>query len=382
MTSVPAGARIGAEAGGESGLRRRLRVGFIMSTEVGLKTQLLNWQRGLTEDLGVDPEWVVITWWQDGGFIERLKVVPAAVRTRLRALLQLRRGLNAGPFDALFISADHALWGGYSQLARQPYFMTLDSTILQQYDFGELYGKRPSRYAPIRRQKHQQKEQLYRRATALFPWSEWAAQSLIDDYRVNPHRVHVMPPGVDVEMWSPPEHREEDGTTDILFVGGDFYRKGGDMLLNWARGARGRHWRLHMVTREAVSPPNDRVFIYNGLSSNDERLIRLYRQADLFVLPTRGDCYSIASIEAMACGLPVILSRTGGTGDVIKDGQTGYLIPPGDQDALSDRLNHLVSCPEERIRMGRAARTDVLERYDARKNVARTIAIMREAAQA
>ena len=86
----------------------------------------------------------------------------------------------------------------------------------------------------------------------------------------------------------------------------------------------------------------------------------------------------MAGIEAMATGLPVILSRTGGTGDIIKDGETGYLIGAGDGKALWERLDTLIENPKQRIAMGCAARQDAENRYDASKNVLKTVQVMRE----
>jgi glycosyltransferase involved in cell wall biosynthesis len=201
---------------------------------------------------------------------------------------------------------------------------------------------------------------------------------MIGDYGADAKRVHVIPPGVDVEKWRCPV-RDQSGTTHILFVGGDFQRKGGDLLLDWATKTTRKDWELHIVTRHPFTPTNPHIHVYNGLSPNDPQLTALYRQAHLFALPTRGDCYSLAGIEAMAAGLPVILSRTGGTGDILREGETGYLIGAGDGAALAERLEFLLENPAERVRMGSAAQKDAEDRYDAAKNIRKTVQIMREA---
>ena len=61
------------------------------------------------------------------------------------------------------------------------------------------------------------------------PWSTWTRRSLVEEYGVDPQRVEVVPPGIDLERWAPGERRE--GPPRILFVGGDLYRKGGATLL-------------------------------------------------------------------------------------------------------------------------------------------------------
>lgn len=374
LTSTPADGREPSTA--------LLRVGFVMSTEVGLRTQYLNWRECLPPEANIDPTWAVIDWWQDGGIVERLPLLPRAVKSRLRAQLELRAGLGDQVLDMLFVAIPAVFFGNASWLRRQPYVITLDSTPDQLWTFGDLYGRRPNPVPFAERYKRHTYRHQYQEAAAIFPWSHWAAARLADGYGVDPARLHVMPPGIDLERWTFPE-RPEAGTDGepvrILFVGGDFIRKGGDLLLAWADQTRLTGWELHIVTRDQVRTSNPNVFVHHGLAPNTPALRQLYAQASVFALPTRGDCYSLASIEAMAAGLPVVLAEVGGTGDVIQDGKTGFLIPPGDGRALAARLDDLVSEPSARRQMGRAARLDAEARYDARKNILRTVAIMRAA---
>jgi glycosyltransferase involved in cell wall biosynthesis len=356
---------------------QRLKVGFVMFTEVGLKTQYLNWKHALTPEVGIDPVWIAISWWEEGGSIERLPLVPSGVKARLRGQTQLREGLAQAPFDALFIGSN-MVYVGQRQLKEQPYFITTDVTPKQLHDFGSLYNKLPSKFEFVEAKKEKERRAYYQNARLLFPWSHWAKQSMVEDYGVDPGKAVVMPPGVDIARWAVPT-RTHDGTTHILFVGGDFYRKGGDLLLEWAKQTPKREWQLHLVTRDTVQTDDPRIHVYNGLSPNDPELQRLYAQAHIFALPTRGDCYSLAGIEAMATGLPVILSKTGGTGDIIRDGETGYLIGAGAGDALAERLDYLLENPTAQIEMGQAARQDAELRYDACKNIVQTVQKIRDA---
>ncbi|MEP6754549.1 MAG: glycosyltransferase family 4 protein, partial [Chthonomonadales bacterium] len=219
----------------------------------------------------------------------------------------------------------------------------------------------------------------YRNAAALFPWSNWAADSMINDYGADPSRVHVIPPGVVIDDWATDRSiKNPSEKVHILFVGGEFFRKGGDLLLDWAATTKLKNWHLHLVTQRKVINTDTRVTVHNGLSPNDPALMQLFRDADIFALPTRGDCYSIAAIEAMATGLPVILSLTGGTGDIIRDGVTGYLIEPENVVDLKEKLETLIADPEARFSMGLAARQDVEARYDATRNIQQTLTIMRK----
>jgi glycosyltransferase involved in cell wall biosynthesis len=369
---------------------RPSHIGFVMSTEVGLRTQYLNWRAALERgDMPVLPEWIVIDWWHDNGLLERLPGLPRGAKYALRSRMELREGLAraraSGPLDALFVAATPVFQGQAGLRRRQPYFVTADTTPRQLHAFGDLYGKAPSRFALVEAAKDRERRAIYQGAHALFPWSHWVAASMVQDYGADPARVFVAPPGVDVETWDVPD-RYDDPTRDpghchILFVGGDFQRKGGGLLLEWAKRTASRAWTLHLVTRDKVEAAHPSIHIYNGLSPNDPALVALYRQADLFALPTRGDCYSIAGIEAMASRLPLILGLTGGTGDVVKEGETGYLLDAGSPDALgelTDRLERLIAHPDLRRTMGEAARRDAEDRYDAHKNITRTVCRIRE----
>lgn len=81
--------------------------------------------------------------------------------------------------------------------------------------------------------------------------------------------------------------------------------------------------------------------------------IKVFREADIFVLPSYSEGFSTAILEAMAAGLPVVVTRVGAAPDVIQDNVNGYVIPPGDVDALRDRLERLIVDRDLRLTMGR-----------------------------
>jgi glycosyltransferase involved in cell wall biosynthesis len=88
-------------------------------------------------------------------------------------------------------------------------------------------------------------------------------------------------------------------------------------------------------------------------------------RAQLFVLPsTRGEGLPNAVLEAMAVGLPVVGTDTGGVADAIVEGETGYVVDPGDTDALGTRITELCSDDEKRQQMSKAARTYIREHHD------------------
>ena len=86
--------------------------------------------------------------------------------------------------------------------------------------------------------------------------------------------------------------------------------------------------------------------------------------ADCLVCPSVwAEAAGLVNIEALASGLPVVASAIGGIPEIVSDGTTGFLVPPGDIDALADRLARLLDDPVARLEMATAARADALKRY-------------------
>jgi glycosyltransferase involved in cell wall biosynthesis len=116
----------------------------------------------------------------------------------------------------------------------------------------------------------------------------------------------------------------------------------------------------------------------------DDELPRLYRRARVLVLPSvHHTCYGrevaisellgLSVLEAMASGTPVVCSRLGGLTEVVRDGETGFLVTPGDVDELHDRLATLLRNPGLAARIGRAARDLALQDFTWRACAARCL---------
>ena len=97
---------------------------------------------------------------------------------------------------------------------------------------------------------------------------------------------------------------------------------------------------------------------------------RLLPAIDVFVLTSTSECFPISVLEAMACARPAVCSAVGGIPEVIKDGETGYLVPPKDPPQLAARLVRLLQDPLTARRMGRAARARVEAEFDLDRSVA------------
>jgi len=94
-------------------------------------------------------------------------------------------------------------------------------------------------------------------------------------------------------------------------------------------------------------------------------IARLYLAFDISVLTSLSEGLSIALLESMRSGLPIVATDVGGNGEVVVDGVTGYLVPPRSPQPFADRVVELLQDPERRKKMGAAARREVRERFDS-----------------
>ena len=167
----------------------------------------------------------------------------------------------------------------------------------------------------------------------------------------------------------------------LLFVGGDFARKGGYTLLEAFLNGLDQDFILDIVTkdvslkREFSSVKN--LNIYCDLTPNSPGLKQLFAQANIFVFPTEADCFGIVVSEAMAAGLPVITTDIGGLSEQIEHGVNGLIIPPSDATALAIALRTLKNNPAKIATMAAASRQIVEKRFDARRNYAAVVNLMK-----
>jgi glycosyltransferase involved in cell wall biosynthesis len=208
-------------------------------------------------------------------------------------------------------------------------------------------------------------------AKAYVSWSDWAKQSLVENYGVDAAKVTVLAPGADLALFNPA--RREKSRPRILFVGGDFVRKGGEDLLRVFRQRLRGKAELHLVTGTDVGPEED-VFVYRGLTANSAPLLELFNTADIFALPTKADCLAMVLGEAMGASLPIITTAVGAHAEAVSNGINGFLIDGN--EALGDALETLVDNPHRRKEMGDAGRQIAEERFDAAKNARAILALM------
>jgi glycosyltransferase involved in cell wall biosynthesis len=186
------------------------------------------------------------------------------------------------------------------------------------------------------------------------------------DAGVDPARVVVIPPGVELDRWLLPNRKPGlDGPLRLLFVGGDFERKGGNFLLDLLRTRFHETCMLDIVTRDESVMPSDNVRVHRA-TPNSPELLRLFEAADLFVMPSQAEAFGIAYLEAMASGLPVVAGDSGGVRDIVEDGVTGWVVRPT-IEALAAALDRALDCRAGLPALGRAGRARAERRFDARE---------------
>lgn len=191
--------------------------------------------------------------------------------------------------------------------------------------------------------------------------------------------IETIPNGVDTEMYAPAGRPSAAERCRVLFVGRLTYQKGLDVLMdalsNIAPGVRPHvtlagegDARAHLARKVRGFGLEDDVR-FSGWHDRHE-IPDLYKDADLFVLPSRHEGMSNALLEAMASGLPVIATDIAGNEELVSHGENGLLVPVEDAPALSEALARLAADHSLRKRMGAAARNRIVERYSW-KRVAR-----------
>jgi glycosyltransferase involved in cell wall biosynthesis len=166
----------------------------------------------------------------------------------------------------------------------------------------------------------------------FLPWTTWVRDALVRSYGVSPERCHVTLGPQDLVRWKP-RLRVREPRLRLLFVGNDFERKGGELLLRVYAQDLSDFATLTIVTHDPIAleriPAG--VKVIHGLARDD--LPELFQASDVFVFPTREDMMGLVLAEALAMGLPCIATDLAGIRDLVKDGQTGFLLPYDASDA-------------------------------------------------
>ncbi|HYS72051.1 MAG TPA: glycosyltransferase family 4 protein [Thermoplasmata archaeon] len=209
-------------------------------------------------------------------------------------------------------------------------------------------------------------ERFYlRRTPALIFVSRYVRDHAASHYRLQPRASTVIPNGVDTErLANGGTPREEPaGEPVLLFAGRMLALKGLGTLL---RALARLDSRVHLMLA-GPGDPAPWVGLAQRLGLDGDRcrflgpvphadMPHLYHRADAVVLPSFSESCPMVALEAMASGVPLIAAGVGGVGEIVQDGSTGWLFPPGDVDGLVDRIRSVLADPARARRVSGRAR--------------------------
>ncbi len=344
-----------------------LRRGFADSSRIAFEAR---WN---TDELTLFARAVNRVLWQDvpiRAVYERnldLKRFRADLGISLLSRRLVENALNRRPIDVLHFHTQNLAWMSRSYSHRIPTVITTDQSNAQialEYPPWTRWSHVPSIALESR---------ALRAASAIVAFSQWGADSFIKQYDLPPERVHVIPVGVELEGFSHFERRPAESSRKkrLLFVGNDFNRKGGPLLVDvFSQKFKNEDVELHIMTNDPAAAPRADVFIHRNVQPFSADWYEQYLQADIFVLPTLREAFGIAYIEAMAAGLPIVGTRVSAAPEIVSK-DVGFLVEPNDPQGLAERIGQLLDDSELRRTFGNNGRVRALNLYDAKTHIAR-----------
>lgn len=341
------------------------RLGLVMEHALGHVTITQSLTQWLGDDPSVQPTWMQV----QSPANDIWENIPAyALRMSLRARTLVRAALQKEALDCLLYHTHVTALFSLGLMQHIPTVVSLDATPINFNTVGATYGYKATN-GLIEQLKFKRYRRMFQSAAALVTWCNWAKESLVQDYGVAPDKVTVIRHGVDLSQWRPTvKEVGRDVPLRLLFIGADFERKGGHVLLEAFRQGLADRCTLDILTKDEMVRSEGSVRVHRGITPNSPLLRQLYAEADLFVFPTLGDIYALVVIEAMASGLPIVATNVGALAEAVEDGVTGLLVPPNDPDALTKAICTLADHPERLAAMGAAARARAECLFDGERN--------------
>lgn len=240
----------------------------------------------------------------------------------------------------------------------------LDQTIghpaVKERGFGRLRQRYPSwsSSVPEKSSSHVALEREEHALANLIVVPSHYVKSTLTEEGVDESKIKVIPFGTDLELFTPAEPSIEMESSDevvtFLFVGALTARKGVPVLLAAWTDFAPKNAELWLVGSGTIPPEESQrlptsVRVMGAKSRTD--VAQLMRQADAFVFPSFFEGLAQVQIEALASGLPVIATRESGAEDIVKEGETGFVLPAGDVEALVVCLRRFTEDASLRTRM-------------------------------
>lgn len=197
----------------------------------------------------------------------------------------------------------------------------------------------------------------YLHADYILTLSSFAKSTLVR-HGIDENKIKVVNLGYDPGVFVPKTHYPESDKLKLIYTGTFTRRKGVHLLLEVLEEMNDP--RIELTIIGPVLDGEDLLLKYQGRFTyfdflHHEDLVRHLHASDVYVFPSYLDSWAMTVIEAMACGLPVIITENTGAKDAVDQNETGLVLPIGEKNALKGAINHFLSHPSEIQRMGTAA---------------------------
>ena len=226
--------------------------------------------------------------------------------------------------------------------------------------------------------------EVARRLKRVITVSENSFKDIHADHKVDEDRMHIVPVGVDPEMFLPVEGVERKPGMLITTASADVAMKGLRYLLEAVAKLRTERPEITLTVIGKAKPGGesartiedlgleDAVTFVSGVS--DERIVELYSEAEVAVVPSLYEGFSLPAIEAMSCAIPLVATTGGAVPEVVgPDNETAFLVPPGDSEALAVKLAYVLDNPKVGAKVGQAGRQRVIDHWSWRHTAEKTV---------
>jgi glycosyltransferase involved in cell wall biosynthesis len=230
-------------------------------------------------------------------------------------------------------------------------------------------------------------KQVARQLPELLTVSSTSATDIADDFAVSPEQLHVVPLGVDTELFKPAPNRVRNRI--IAIASADVPLKGVSHLLHAVSRLRvERDVEVQLVAKLEPNGPTEKLIAELGISDivhissglTDDELAALLSSAEIACIPSLYEGFSLPAVEAMASGTPIVASRAGALPEVVgSDGECARLVNPGDVSDLTAVLGELLDSPLELHRLGAAGRRRAVDVFSWESVAAQTVAVYEQA---
>lgn len=276
--------------------------------------------------------WIIARWFRNELPLERFDVVHMMTQTNAYAMLQFP--------------------------GRAKFAVNIDSTTVQEI---EEFGFP----APMKMHYLQAERRMFSAADLVVTRNAWASRCLGSHYNLPESSIHV----AHNSLAAPPHHRGEagrdhDGPVRFAFVGNNWLRKGGDLVLAAHQASVADRAELHVFGDRVDRDDSARNVIWHGRVARDQLIDELLPSMDAFVIASRFDMLPWAALEGAGAGLPLLAPNVGGIPEIAVDGETGVLFEVGDEEGIAAGMKTLCDDAALRRRLGEAARERLQTQFD------------------